>query len=106
MNTPYIKKENLYKQKISELTNENLELKEENHKYYDQNKNNNRIFDEMEKEIKILKDKNIILEENLEKLREEEDNLKELLKEKDNALKNREENNLLLREDLNIANNN
>jgi len=103
-NQNYIDKEILYKKKISELTNENMELKEENDKYYKQNKNNSIKFDELEKEIKALNDKNIILEENLEKLKEEEDNLKELLKEKNKALKNGEENINLLKKDLGIVN--
>ena len=80
-------------------------MKEEKEKFNDQNKNNNKKYDQVDNEIKSLKEKNIILKENMGKIGEEGDNIKKLLKEKNKAMRDGEEHNSLLRKDLDILNN-
>ena len=103
-NENYADKENVYKQKISKLLNQNSEIKDEKEKYYDMNQNSSQKFEEMSQKMKILEEKNENLEKNKEKMDKEGGNIRQLLKEKNKAVSDWEESNSLLRKDLEIMN--
>ena len=103
-NENYADKENVYKQKISELLKQNSEIKDEKEKYYDMNQNSSQKFEEMSQKMKILEEKNENLEKNKEKMVSEGGNIRQLLKEKNKAVRDWEESNSLLRKDLEIMN--